>query len=195
MMKLNIRRFYPDNKGFTLIELILAIGICSVIILPSFSILHLSLKSYRSCEDKDEVLLNARYGIEYIKNEIKNADLIISSDKIKDLNSNYPTNIGFLILIIEEVKKDHYTYTYITYYIKNGKIIRIAHEATENKNPTASSLKGFNEICSFAVSIGNTKFDWKNRMINLDFTFKSCPESQSILNVKSDIFIRCDIDY
>lgn len=197
-MKLNTRHSYLKNKGFTLIELILAVGISSMIILSLYSILDLSFKSYSTAQEKDELLLNARYGVEYIKNEIKNADLIISNEKIINLNSKFPSNIGFVILTIEEETINgliSYRYNFVTYFTENGILKRIAYNDIEKDYPHANDLKGYNEISTLVAGIGNTKCDWENKIINLDFTFASSAESDLKLDIRSDIFIRCDIDY
>lgn len=185
---LNTRQFYRGNKGFTLIELILAMAISSLILLPLISVLSLSSKSCALFEEKDELMLNANFAMDYIKYEIRSGNTIISSDKVIDLNRKYPTNIGFVIK-----KNGNYKYSniYITYYTKGNSLIRIAYETTNEGYPDPHEFRGFNEICGFVESINNSKFDSENSMINLDFKLKnSCK-----LNLKSDIYIRCEIDY
>lgn len=189
MKKLNIKHFYKRNKGFTLIELILVLGMCSIIILPICSMLDFSLKSCEFVEEKDEVFLNARYGIEYIKEEVKSADIVVSQDKIKNLNLKYPTNIGFLLVFI-----DNEIYKYVTYHTDNGKLIRVTCDSIKGKYPSYGHFKGYNEICRLVDNIGNTKLDKENGMINLDFNFKYSNNNKASLNIKSDIYIRCSID-
>lgn len=184
----SIRRFYLPNKGFTLIELILVMAISSLIILPLISILNFSINSFISTEKKDELNLYANFAIDYVKYEIKSADTIISSDKIKDLNNKYPTNIGFVIKIDAESEG---LYRFITYYTDENKLIRIACERESEDYPRSAELKGFNEICEFVESIDNTTFNGENSIINLDFNLKNNKD----LNVKSDIYIRCQMDY
>ncbi len=169
-----------------------------MIVLSLYSILDLSFKSYSRTQEKDELLLNARYGVEYIKNEIKNADLIISSEKIENLNSKFPTNIGFVILTIEEETINgiiSYTYNYVTYYTENSNLKRIAYNDIEEEYPHANDLRGYNEISSLIASMENTRCDWENKMINLDFVFTPSAENDLKLDISSDIFIRCGIDY
>lgn len=190
MKMLSTKRSCQRNKGFTLIELILVLGICSIIILPVYSILGFSLRSYTIGEEKDEIFLNARYGIEYIKNEIKSADIVVSPDKIEKFNTQYPTNIGFLLVFIDDK-----IYKYVTYYTKDEKLIRITCDSIKDKYPRHNHFVGNNEVCRFVDTIENTKFDKENGMINLDFIFKASTKSETSLNIKSDIYIRCDIDY
>lgn len=184
---LNIRHTYPRNKGFTLIEIILAIGICSIIILPLLSILNFTINACAVGDEKDDLMLNGKHAIEYIKSEIKSADMIISSEKFKDLRSIYSTNIGFVIMIHESSGN----YRYITYHTKDNKIIRIACTRTNNKYPSQNYFGGHNEICNLVDSIEDTIVDLKQDIIYLDFKFKT---NNSNLNLKSDVYIRCPID-
>lgn len=183
---LNIRHTCPKSKGFTLIEVILSLAICAIIIIPIFSILDFTIDACTIGDEKDELILNGRHAIEYIKNEIKSADKIISSDKFKDLKSKYPTNIGFVILMYELDGK----YRYMTYHTKDKKVIRIACTRDNNKYPSENYFSGHNEVCDLVDSIGDTKFD--QDMIYLDFKFK---KNNSRLSLKSDIYVRCPIDY
>lgn len=185
---LNIRHTYPKSKGFTLIEIILAIAICAIIIVPLLSILDFTIDACTVGDEKDDLMLNGKHAIEYIKNEIKSADMIISTEKFKDLGSNYPTNIGFVIMIHEASGN----YRYMTYHTKDKKIIRIACTRTNNKYPSHNYFSGHNEICNLVDSIEDTIIDLEQDMIYLNFKFK---KNNSSLSLKSDIYIRCPIDY
>lgn len=185
---LHIRRYYLRNKGFTLVELILTMAISLLIILPLLSILSLSTRSCALTEEKDELMLNANFAIDYIKYEIKSADTIISSDKFKELNFQYPSNIGFVVKINDDTLGK---YRYITYYTNKKSLIRIACEKEIEDYPESIEFKGFNKICDFVENIENSKLDGENSIINLDFKFKNRCE----LDFKFDIYIRCEIDY
>jgi len=78
----------------------------------------------------------------------------------------------------------------MTYHIKDNKVIRIACTRDNEKYPSKDNFSGHNEICELVDSIEDTKFD--KDIIYLDFKFK---KNNSRLNLKSDIYIRCPIDY
>lgn len=185
---LNIKHTFLKNKGFTLIEVILVLAISSIIIIPIFSILNFSIKACDLGEQKDDLILNGRYSMEYIKGEVKIADKIISSNKILGLNSKYPTNIGFVIMVRE--KND--IFRYITYYVKDSKLLRIACTNLIDEYPTQINFGGHNTISEFVDNIEESKFDEENSMIFLDFKFKHRKED---LRIKMDIYIRCPMDY
>lgn len=183
---------YHKNKGFTLIEIILSLGICSLIMVPILGILDFSINACNKGEEKDQLMLNGRYAIEFIKDDIKTADKIISSSKFRGLETKYPTNIGFVILIVDE-NNGNKTFRYITYHNKNDKLVRLASTRVDNKYPSYIYFDGNNDICEFVDNIGETKFDTDNSMIYLNLKFKH--NNGETLEFKSDIYIRAPIDY
>lgn len=187
---LNIKLYCHTNKGFTLIEIIISLFISSIIVLSIMNILQVSIKACNYGENKDQLLLNGRYAIQYIKDDIKSADKIIDSNKIENLISKFPTNIGFVILKHQEVQG---TDLYITYHRKDDKIVRTACEFYGERYPTAYYFSGYNDLCETVEDINNTKSDWENSIINLELKFKY-KDSQR-LELKSQVFIRCPIDY
>lgn len=190
MMICYTKLLFQKNKGFTLIELILVLAIASIIFLPLYSILNLTSKTCALGEEKDELLLNARYGIEYVKNEIKSADIVVSADKIKNLKAKYPGNIGFLLVFI-----DGKSYKYVSYYSENGKLVRIACDSVEGKYPSSTDFSGHNQVCRLVEDVSTSRLDVENKMIYLDFNFKSNNKDGPDLNISSEIYIRCKGDY
>ena len=185
----NIRRIFLKNRGFTLIEVILALSISSIVIIPIISILNFCIRACDLGEQKDDLILNGRYATEFIKNEVRTADKIIATEKFSGLNEKYTSNIGFVIMIEEDNDKD---YRYITYYVKGSELIRIACTRPTDKYPSQSYFGGHNVISEFIDSIEESQFDLDNSLILLDFRFKHRDED---LRVKKDIYIRCLTDY
>lgn len=193
-----IESVYQKNRGFTLIEIIIGITIASIVVASLCVLLGFSINAASYGDMEDEILLNGKFGMEYIKDKIQKADLIISSDKIKDLNTNYPSNIGFVILNIDLIKPQNEklnvnkVYNYSTYYIKDNKLVRIARDNATSTYPTWSKLQGYNEVCEMVLSMKETNIDFENKIINLSL---SMGKESEILELKSTIFIRCSVDY
>lgn len=186
---LKLKRLSPLSKGFTLIELVLVMAIASIILLPILALLNLSISAWLSTEEKDELILNANFAIDFIKFEAKSADLIIDSAEIVGLNSKFPNNLGFVMRkdrAIKDQEPTMYIYNYSTYYFDGNSLIRIACEVNEETYPQVSRFSGYNSICEFLQSIEGSKYEKKNAIIKLDFTF----EKQCRVNQKTDIFIR-----
>lgn len=192
----NIKLIYPKNKGFTLIEIILTLAISSIIVLTLYSILSISSKASILGEEKDELMLNGRYAIEFIKGEIKWADKVILGSKIEGLKQRYPKNIGFIIMtkVLDNKDEDKIVgYRYITYYLNGNTLVRLSWNLTKERYPTMLDLVGRNDICEFVDSIEETTFDIKNSLISLNFKFKH--HSGERLDLNTDIYIRCPVDY
>ncbi len=179
---------YQRSKGFTLVELMLALGLACIIMVPLYNLLNFSTRAYdRGC-DQDDLMLNARYAIEYIKREVKLADSVIASDEVIGLNAKYKPNVGFVIVSKSSDKLNRYT----TYYVKNKDLIRISGEVGHTTAPNYNHLSGYNDICEGVDSLGDSYFDKENNLINLDLRMKS--DNGDSLNLKSDIFIRCNLN-
>ncbi|MCK9442983.1 MAG: prepilin-type N-terminal cleavage/methylation domain-containing protein [Tissierellaceae bacterium] len=186
---LSSKRICRKNKGFTLIEVILVLALSSLIMLPLLSILDFSIKASTSGNEKDELILNGRYAIEYIKDEIRSADVIMPSNKIKGIENEYRNIIGFILVI----KEDKNTDKFVTYHAKGGEIIRIVNTAKKGTLPPYNTFTGNNAICEYVHSIDETFLDLENKIIHLDFCLKT--DSEEKLRLQSDIFIRVPIDY
>lgn len=180
----NIRRQFLRNKkgeistvtkcrGFGLIELIIVLAIFSILVSSFYSILDLSTKTLIFADNEDEILLQGRYIIDYIKNEINGADKIIASYKILNLDTQFPSNIGFVLFEdndgTSESKNDRYRF--YTYYLKNDKIIRISINKGNSVYPIASDLRGYNEMCGDVLSIEDTNMDYEDKLLELKISF------------------------
>lgn len=184
----SLKLIYKRNKGFTLLELILAIGLSSIVALSLLSILNYSKNTSIIGNEIDELMLNGRYAMEYIKKEIKAADKILPANKIYVLRTSYKNNLGFAIM-----NKEGQSYRYTSYYWRNdGKLFRISGHAAKEQYPVMDVQWGHNEIGEFFHSIKDSKFDLDNNMIYLDLKLKSTNGQE--LNLKTNIFIRCPID-
>jgi prepilin-type N-terminal cleavage/methylation domain-containing protein len=75
-----------NNKGFTLIELITALAIFSILATLTFSVLIYSNKSFNNQVSDIENLTNVRNGISYITREIRKANTIEVTNNILTLD-------------------------------------------------------------------------------------------------------------
>ncbi len=191
----NLKVAFQKNKGFTLIEFILGFSLTTLLLSSIFMIFNYSTNISQMGNEMDEILLNGRYAVEYIKGEIMSADKIICSSKFNELNYRYPTNIGFVILHITKNNrtKDKYKYNYITYYVENNELKRIACEGLEDRYPKGEYFSGFNQVCTLMVDLSKTQLDTKNSLIYLHLTIGE--KLKKSMDFKSTIYIRCPIEY
>lgn len=168
----------------------LAIG--SIIIMVMFSLLSFTVQGCLRAEAEDDILLNGRYAIEYIKNEIKIADRIIPIEKIKELDEKYEDNLGFIIIKHESSESGGYVYNYATYYLKDNKIYRIAANKNNYGLPRATSFGGHNIVAENILSIEGTQIDFKRKIVRLNFILKD--DNNREYSFKSLISIRCTVE-
>lgn len=188
-----MRRLYFLNRGFTLIELLLYLCFSSVILVICGSLVLISNNTAKLASDTDEILLQGRYSMEYIKNEVKKSDRIISSDKIEDLNRTYPENIGFVLMQDNKVDKSPTRYTFITYYKKNNQLVRIAINKSKDIYPHSKELSGYNGVGEYLLSIKDTSVKYEDMLINLELMFGMEGSSNHLF--KSTIYADADFDF
>lgn len=200
---------FQNKKAFTLLELVLGMAIISILITTLYTCLTFTLRVNQKSLEEDEILLNGRYILEYIKEEIRSADRIIDSSRFYKLDSKFPRNIGFVILEItigpvvkNSPKKDYDIYSYTTYYFQDDSIIRINTKVDVDKNgdlsieeileklPGADHFKGYNNMGYHILETSKISLK-ENNIISFDLFFKN--EKSEISNFKSDIFVRCKV--
>lgn len=154
------------SGGFSLIEIIVGLGLVSIVVSSILSVVHLSTIATKNVEEKDRTFISALYSLEYIKDEIKRADEIHRIESCIGLSELYPDNFGFILM--EIVKNNGVTrYNYKTYYLGDGTIKRIAYNNIVRKMPGYTRFSGFNAIAEGISSIDDTCLDIENQLINL----------------------------
>lgn len=177
------------SKGFTLIEMLMTFTAGFILMVCFSLLLRFTIDSNKVLENNNEILLNARYALEYIKQEIRLADMIISADKFDLLNEKYETNFGFVVVKINP--NDLLKYNYSTYYFKDNKIIRIATNTSNFTFPNGNSFGGFNVIAEYINSIEGTAIDFNNRLIKITLMLEGKNKSHLNMTVR----ILCPIVY
>lgn len=195
----NSKHQFQSKFGFLLLELILSITLASILILSFYSMLQYTTTASILGEKYDEIILNGRYGIEYIKEEIKSADKIISTSKIKNFNIKYPKNFGFVI--VQDMYDHRYStdssgepkdrYRFISYYLNGNVIQRIA--CTQDSYPAADNLSGHNVLSENVLSINDSSVDFENKLIHLSLSLGN--EKKELYKFKSTVYINCTTDY
>lgn len=187
--------FTQKNKGFTLIELLMWICLFSILFLAYFSVLEYTNNVLKMGDGVDQVLSNARFGIEYIKEEILSADRIIPIDKFQGLEHKYPLIFDFVILTIYETRNDKNivtktTYNYATYYLQDDELRRIAVNAENQSLPIGSEFSGHNQISTNVSSIDDTKLLRRDKIIRLCLGMGENNKK----NFETKVYINCPID-
>jgi|GEM_PF-529560 len=190
-----------SKEGFSLIELILTLSISSIIILSACSMLNYALNICSTMEEEDDILLNGRYAIEYIKREIRRAEEIIDikHERFYDLHLKNRDNIGFVIMKREpnpdegETNGKDYIYNFSTYYVKNNTLYRIAANNSSKSYPRPIFFGGHNVVAEHVASFKQTNIDFKAKIIDLCLTLRGDRSKETSFDTR--IQIRCPVIY
>jgi hypothetical protein len=158
-----------------------------------FTIINFSGRAVECVEFEDKLYLNGRFGIEYLKEEIKSMNKIIDSEKISQLDSTYPDNIGFVLMSDSEIVDSEERYKFVTYYLNwNNEVIRITKSSPDDIYPIAGNFSGYNVVCKNVLSFNETHVDKDKELIRLSLNMG---EGRVSLNLKSLIYADLEYDF
>ncbi len=174
--------FHKKTKGFTLIEIIIAMGISLIILTVITSILGISGSVLKGNIGRNKLENNGRYAIDYIEKEVRRSINIYSIDEYDiDVKDN---NLGFLIQIVPYNKENKYQYIYYSLDIKN-----LIRHSISSSGPIEKGLKniniGNNSIASNIVNISKSYYNRAEKFIHLNF---QCEFENISKNYESSIY-------
>lgn len=176
-----------NQRGYTLIELIISISIMTILLILVFSSLFLGVSSFKSFEQELDNTQNCRYAIDYISSEVRRADEILPVELISDINTSiFRDNFGFLIRVQEANSKSRY----ILYYKElNQPIIRrcVATYKDNEREFKASRFSGFNEIADNVLQIERNTDITSSNILKISITVSDNKNIESTLS--NEIFI------
>lgn len=153
MKNLNFFKVFKNNKGFTLVETLLYIGIFSILIVVLFQLLSLIFDVQLESQSTSSVTQDGRFILNRFSYDIGQADTIIS-----------PSSPGSQSAVLQ--------------FSKNGTIYTYSL-ANENLTLTNSSLGTSDELNSNNTTVSNLNFlrlsdtSGNNDTVNISFTLKS----------------------
>ncbi len=156
------------TKGFTLLELILALGISLIVISVIGVLLGFSLRALKDDFAYRKRESSVSYACTYIEREIGRSINIYTPEEFpQSLNEN---NLGFVLEIwpYDDVSKHDYVYYYL-YEDKLRRALFSSHKAVEEGGHL--NLMGTNNISDNILNVSKTYFNRKEKYINLDFTY------------------------
>ncbi len=169
-------KLFSQRRGYSLIELIVAMGISMVVLLLLSNLLNVSTRSLSKSGELNSLELSYFYGINFIRTEVEGANEIIPIE-----NSDY---FGFAILNIDGTNRK-LPYQYIAYRFKNNSIQRVSYRSKE-KSDTFNFLNGGVNVVMDNVEKVDSSF--KDGTIHLEIQLKRGNSSE---NYTSIISSRC----
>lgn len=124
---------YLTRSGFTLIEIVVAMAIASLILLALGSIFVLMSKSHRINTNQEELVQNARISLERISRDLRQTNKIVTS---LPPNNSDPFNPPSTRIKFHD---GHYTtkIRYITYYLLGTNLQRQVSHYAFSSSPTS----------------------------------------------------------
>lgn len=171
------------SKGFTLIEIILAMAISLIILSVITVLLGFSLNILKTDFDYSKREASVSYAQSYIEKEVARSYKVYEAIEFPlNLREN---NLGFVIEILPYNNSDGYNHDYVYYYLKKDKIQRAIYSS-----PTPVEQKGYlnyqgtNVICENVTSVEGSYFDKASNYMELNFSFEeSGLEKESLLGI------------
>ncbi len=165
-MRKKQKNYFLNKQGFTLLEILVSLGIFSLLMVASYSIFLMAQNVYNSGGDDIELWQNARASLDRMTRELRQTDELKTA--IPETRYSSPTPPSSEI----EFKNGHdiSKITYIRYYINETNLVREHICYYFNEDP---------DVCVYADStdeFGNPpqKKIWENNIVgeyflNLDF--------------------------
>jgi prepilin-type N-terminal cleavage/methylation domain-containing protein len=120
------------NKGFTLVEILVATAIFAVVITTVYSAFHTGIFGYRNIERNIEINQAVQQILECINLDLRNA-FVYSSDE-----SRFQGEAGFVsfLTLVDSYRKDKIVrdYALVSYSLEKNKIRRLCRKGKESLN-------------------------------------------------------------
>lgn len=150
---LNFKHREKKSRGFTLIELVIGLAFIGLLISISFSVFLFTSRVSKQVLVEDDFLLQGRFALEYIREEIDEAIEIVSLEDYLPENFFYTDTLGFFI-----IKKES-GFNHICYKFEDEKLTRISFETVDKKPNIIPSIKGNNPILENVSEIKDSYYD------------------------------------
>jgi len=156
-----IIKYLDSKKGLTLIELLAAIALISIIMLPLTLTVNSGLRSFFIEDEEIEIMQNGRVALDRIVDRIREADEV-----------NVENKYGMTHLVVDDKR----------YYLKDNELIE---EIDGIGNTIALFVDEFNMFPDYEM-IGN-----RNVLKSVDLELKLIgPKYNRVFSVKTSIYIR-----
>ena len=179
------------SSGMTQIELLVGISIISIIGMALFSLLLVNDKLLDNIETSNEQIINRYYGIEYLRNEIANSDLIIPTKYFKNSTTMKPLAFVIQKETFGNTKNTNSKerYNKVIYCLKGDKLIRNSCKSSEFQFENLKQFSGYSEILS-GVDKMNSSIDYEKKQANIEIVFINGDVSNINMKLRCDLYER-----
>ncbi|WP_422487178.1 hypothetical protein [Gudongella sp. DL1XJH-153] len=164
-----------NKKGYTIIEIVMAIGFLGISIVIYFSIMRSTEESANRIQKFDDFMLNGRYATEYVIEDVMLADEIISMEEYYPGGIQQSDTLGFILINhnngVNTDTKDYdnyFKYKYIYYRLTGDVVFRSTYSHNSYRPENAPSNGGDNVLAKNVISIGDSNYCPEDRMLFID---------------------------
>ncbi len=160
----SFRRWFRRHDAFTLIEMIAALAIASILFIGFTGTFRLALESDHEISVADDRLSSGRHALDFISKEIRSAQAVLPFE-----TEEYPYrhNMGYALQSKEGEK-----YHYIFYYLDGENLRRYSVRNTISDRVEYKSGKtGINTITDSVFSIEGSYYDLEKKLIRICIVF------------------------
>lgn len=171
-----LQRESLSKTGFTLIEVVLAIGLTGMMIILFFLIMQFSHVSSNRIHQTDDYLLNGRYATEYILEDVMLADDIVSIDDYCPDGFEKDDMMGFFIINKEIDDYGDVHFKHIYYEMEHNSLSRITFTANQECPEKPLNNGGKNRFLHNIIGLGDSGFDSETLILLIEIEMQD-PET------------------
>jgi type II secretory pathway pseudopilin PulG len=187
---LNFKRQEIWSNGFTLIELVIGIGLTGLLISLSFSVFNFTSRMSKEVSIEDDFLLQGRFAVEYIRDEVSKAIKIVSMEDYKPDIFPYTDTLPFFII---QENKEGTGYKHVFYRLSGSYIYRTVITSAEYCPQKSVSYGGDNFVLNNVIDIKDTYYDKDNELLCLVIKTKNKSNGKEYCFMET-LYLRDDIN-
>lgn len=171
-----MRSLWPQGsapKGFTVLEVILAIGFTGMVVVMFFSIIRFTEVNAAEIYKRDDGLMQGRFAISYIMEDVLLSDEIWSVDDYCPNNIKGEDTLGFILINDTRNRDTGYNYQYIYYKTEYGQLSRNTYNSNQKLIEGAPSNGGKNILHRNIVSSENSYYCSQDMLLHIEITTKT----------------------
>lgn len=160
---------YPNHKAFTLLEILVALAVGSIVATVMVSLLQLTMRSQITTDTNENILSNVYVIFDVIDQEIKDAEAIIPIQET-GFPLYKPNNMGFIVQ-----QKEKEGYQLLAYYLEKNKLYRYSLRTNQEARNADYRFgdQGINTIAENIASIEGSSYDKSTGICYLNIQFLS----------------------
>jgi len=165
-----------NSKGFTLMEVIIGIGLMAMVISMFFCILHFTSMCNDLILNTDDYLLDGRFALGYIRDDVTTGLDVLSINSINNITNKYPENMGFIVRAFDS---ENSRYKFIFYTKNQDVLIRHTFSSPLDEPPSYNNSEGYNTIVKNVQSLEGCEIDTYNNVMILSLVLKDKKSSKT----------------